>query len=125
MSRAQFHLANEADCFPVNDLSSLSFGRWLKRLRTQHDLTQEALAELAYCSVQTIRFFESGKRRPSIEMAERLAEVLSIPPEQHSLFIRLARTALVGAEKESSAESHPPQSAPEPARRRHAARPAC
>ena len=53
-----------------------SFGHWLKRLRAQQDLTQEALAELAYCSVQTIRFFESGKRRPSVAMAERLAQVL-------------------------------------------------
>lgn len=75
----------------------LTFGRWLKRLRAQHDLTQEALAELAYCSVQTIRFFESGKRRPSLEMAERLAEVLAVPAEQQSQFIKLARTALNSA----------------------------
>jgi transcriptional regulator with XRE-family HTH domain len=78
----------------VNDFSTPSFGRWLKRLRAQHDLTQEALAELAYCSVQTIRFFESGKRRPSLEMAERLAEVLEVPAEQQSQFVRLARTSL-------------------------------
>lgn len=71
-----------------------SFGRWLKRLRAQHDLTQEALAELAYCSVQTIRFFESGKRRPSLEMAERLAEVLAVPAAEQPHFIKLARTAL-------------------------------
>ena len=81
----------------MTDLSSPSapptFGRWLKRLRAQHDLTQEALAELAYCSVQTIRFFESGKRRPSIEMAERLADVLDVPAEQQGQFIKLARTA--------------------------------
>lgn len=78
----------------MNDVSSLSFGRWLKKLRAQHDLTQESLAELAYCSVQTIRFFESGKRRPSIEMAERLIEVLAVPADQQSAFIRLARTSL-------------------------------
>jgi putative transcriptional regulator len=84
----------KASLSPVNDVSSLSFGRWLKRLRAQHDLTQEALAELAYCSVQTIRFFESGKRRPSLEMAERLAEVLAVPNDQQSQFIKLARTAL-------------------------------
>jgi predicted ATPase/transcriptional regulator with XRE-family HTH domain len=111
---------NEVNCFPVNDISTLSFSRWLKRLRAQHDLTQEALAELAYCSVQTIRFFESGKRRPSLEMAERLAEVLKVPAEQQSHFIRLARTALNTADSagdnENGAESRaiqpPSNSAP-------------
>lgn len=88
----------------MNDLSTLSFSRWLKRLRAQHDLTQEALAELAYCSVQTIRFFESGKRRPSLEMAERLAEVLAIPEDQKTLFIRLARTSLNTADLNTSDE---------------------
>lgn len=89
----------------MNDVSSSSpsFGRWLKRLRAQHDLTQEALAELAYCSVQTIRFFESGKRRPSLEMAERLAEVLGVPADQHSQFIKLARTSL-NAQEPNGAE---------------------
>jgi predicted ATPase/DNA-binding XRE family transcriptional regulator len=68
-----------------------TFGRWLKRLRAHHDLTQEQLAELAYCSVQAVRAFETGKRRPSLEMAERLAEVLQIPADQREEFVRLAR----------------------------------
>jgi predicted ATPase/transcriptional regulator with XRE-family HTH domain len=89
----------------VNDLSTLSFGRWLKRLRAQHDLTQEALAELAYCSVQTIRFFESGKRRPSVEMAERLAQVLRVPADQQSAFVRLARTSLNAGDDTSDASN--------------------
>jgi predicted ATPase/transcriptional regulator with XRE-family HTH domain len=69
------------------------FGGWLKRLRAQHDLTQETLAERVACSVQTIRFFETGKRRPSVEMAERLADVLEVPAEQRAHFVRQARTA--------------------------------
>ncbi len=72
---------------------SLAFGPWLKRLRAQRDLTQEALAESAYCSVQTIRFFESGRRRPSVEMAERLAAVLLVPDEQREQFVRQARAS--------------------------------
>lgn len=71
-----------------------TFQRWLKRLRVQNDLTQEALAEQAFCSVQAIRAFESGKRRPSVEMAERLAAILSVPDEERASFIRLARAAL-------------------------------
>jgi predicted ATPase/transcriptional regulator with XRE-family HTH domain/Tfp pilus assembly protein PilF len=81
----------------TNDVTEMSaaFGRWIKRLRAHHDLTQEQLAELAYCSVQAIRAFETGKRRPSLEMAERLAEVLRVPAEQQEEFIRLARRVAV------------------------------
>ncbi|MBX3011048.1 MAG: tetratricopeptide repeat protein [Caldilineaceae bacterium] len=74
--------------------SPISFSRWLKQLRGRHDLTQEALAELAFCSVQTIRFFETGKRRPALEMAERLVAVLQVPPSEREAFIRLARQPL-------------------------------
>ncbi len=106
----------------MNDLSTPSFGRWLKRLRAQHDLTQEALAELAYCSVQTIRFFESGKRRPSLEMAERLAEVLEVPADQQSQFIRLARMSLNAGDEENSAAEVTTAAAPLPAPPSHNAR---
>jgi LuxR family maltose regulon positive regulatory protein len=69
----------------------LPFGRWLKRLRADHDLTQEALAQAVGCAPQTIRTFEIGTRRPSRELAERLADVLQVPPEQRGDFIRAAR----------------------------------
>ena len=104
-------LVNDVASPPPGSTAALplgpTFGRWLKRLRAQHDLTQEALAELAYCSVQTIRFFESGKRRPSLEMAERLAEVLAVPAEQQSQFIKLARTSLNPATDENTTTSDP------------------
>jgi DNA-binding XRE family transcriptional regulator len=32
----------------------------LKRLRAEHDLTQEALAEMIGCAPQTMRAFERG-----------------------------------------------------------------
>ncbi len=99
-----------------NSISTqIPFGHWLKRRRAQQDLTQEALAELAYCSVQTIRFFESGKRRPSIEMAERLAEVLAIPPDEISTFVQLARRPISkdeGREAEDREESSSSSGAP-------------
>src|SRR3712207_4824779 len=71
----------------------MTLGRWMKRLRAEHDLTQEALAEALGCAVQTIRTFETGTRRPSRALAERLAGVLQIPPEQRADFVRLARTS--------------------------------
>ncbi len=74
---------------------STSFGERLKRLRRQLDLTQEGLAELASCSVQTIRFFESGRRRPSVEMAEHLATLLNVPADERTQFIQLARNSLL------------------------------
>lgn len=90
-----------------------TFGHWLKRQRAQQDLTQEALAELAYCSVQTIRFFESGKRRPSVEMAERLAEVLAIPPDETSTFLQMARRPIHKEEETASSHAAPsPTTAP-------------
>ena len=57
----------------------LTFGRWMKCLRAELDLTQEALAEAVGCAPQTIRTFESGSRRPSRDLAERLADVLQVP----------------------------------------------
>src|SRR3712207_9206259 len=43
----------------------LPFGHWLKRLRADLDLIQEALADAIGCAPQTIRTFESDARRPS------------------------------------------------------------
>lgn len=78
-----------------------TFGQWIKRLRIQHDFTQETLAEQAFCSVQAIRAYEGGRRRPSLTLATRLAEVLAVPEEQRTAFLHLARTAL-GTEAEES-----------------------
>jgi LuxR family maltose regulon positive regulatory protein len=75
---------------PVQD--PLSFQRWMKQLRAALDLTQERLAEEVGCATHTIRTFESGTRRPSRAMAERLAEVLQVPVEHRADFVHLART---------------------------------
>jgi predicted ATPase/DNA-binding CsgD family transcriptional regulator/transcriptional regulator with XRE-family HTH domain len=72
----------------------VTFGRWMKRLRAELDLTQERLGEQVGCAAQTIRSFESGIRRPSRELAERLADALDVQPAQRIGFVRLARTPL-------------------------------
>lgn len=71
-----------------------SFGSWLRQLRLERDLTQDALAEVVGCAGQTLRSFEIGRRRPSREMAERLADVLALPPAERAAFIRAARLPL-------------------------------
>jgi predicted ATPase/transcriptional regulator with XRE-family HTH domain len=69
----------------------LSFGQWLKRRRKALDLTQEELAQRVPCAVVTLQKIEAGKRRPSKQMAERLAEHLGIAADERPAFVRLAR----------------------------------
>ena len=68
-----------------------TFGRWLRRRRRALDLTQEALAQCAACSVVTIRKFESDERRPSRQLAELLADCLQIPADERERFTQFAR----------------------------------
>jgi transcriptional regulator with XRE-family HTH domain len=69
-----------------------SFGDWLKWRRKQLDLTQYEFARLVGCAVVTIQKIEEGQRRPSNQVAERFAQHLAIPVEQHGSFLRFART---------------------------------
>jgi predicted ATPase/transcriptional regulator with XRE-family HTH domain len=68
-----------------------SFGYWLRRRRKALDLTQEALAERVGCSAATIRKIEGDERRPSRQIAEILAEVLAVEPQDRRLFLQAAR----------------------------------
>ncbi len=69
----------------------MPFGRWIRRRRKALDLTQEALAQRAKCSVTTIRKIEAGSRRPSQQIAELLADCLQIFAAERTLFIRASR----------------------------------
>src|SRR5687767_14576104 len=71
--------------------SALTFGAWLKQLRQDRGLTQEALAERVYCATQTIRKIEGGQRRPSYQIAVRIATALGIAPDDQANFIRYSR----------------------------------
>jgi len=71
--------------------NSTSFGYWISRQRKALDLTQHTLADLVGYSVATIKKIEADERRPSRQMAERLADYLSIPDDQRAIFIECAR----------------------------------
>ncbi len=71
--------------------NTTSFGYWIRRRRKALDLTQLELARLVGCSLPTIKKIEMDERRPSVLMAERLAECLEIPPSECEIFIRIAR----------------------------------
>jgi len=86
-----------------------AFGRRLKQLRQEQGLTQELLAERVGCATQTIRKIESGTRRPSFQMAARLAQVLGIAADERADFVSLARVASGSAEPEPSAPTAEPE----------------
>jgi predicted ATPase/transcriptional regulator with XRE-family HTH domain len=69
----------------------VSFGRWVRHRRKALDLTQKDLACRVGCSISAIRKFEADQRRPSQQMAERLAEFLIIPWDDQAAFIQAAR----------------------------------
>lgn len=72
-----------------------TFGDWVRQRRRALDLTQAELADrLAYSAI-TIRRVESGTRRPSKELVERLGHHLRVPDDEIAQFRRLGRL-LVG-----------------------------
>ncbi|HEU5099094.1 MAG TPA: tetratricopeptide repeat protein [Roseiflexaceae bacterium] len=71
-----------------------SFGRWLTRRRQSLRLQRGELAARIGCAVVTLRKIEADERRPSRQIAERLAEQLSIPLHERERFIRVARGEL-------------------------------
>jgi predicted ATPase/transcriptional regulator with XRE-family HTH domain len=73
---------------------TFSFGQWVKLRRQALRLTQDALANLVYCSSELIRKIEADARRPSSSVAERLARQLGLAPHQWSTFVKVARAEL-------------------------------
>jgi Predicted ATPase len=68
-----------------------SFGYWLKHRRRALDLTQAELASQVVCSAATIRKIEAEERRPSAQIAQRLAEIFAIPENERAAFLQFAR----------------------------------
>jgi transcriptional regulator with XRE-family HTH domain len=107
--------------------SEQPFGRWSRRLRKELDLTQEQLADQVGCSVETISKVEAGQRRPSRFLAERMAHVLELAPEEQARFVHAARARLSqvsstepneleaqATRKQSGFPAYPPSSAAQP-----------
>jgi predicted ATPase/transcriptional regulator with XRE-family HTH domain len=77
-----------------------AFGRLLRRLRKAHDLTQDALAQRAFCAVDTIKKIEAGLRRPSRQLAEQFADCLALAGDDRAAFLASARA--VASDKTSA-----------------------
>ncbi|HYP42364.1 MAG TPA: helix-turn-helix domain-containing protein, partial [Chloroflexia bacterium] len=78
----------------MNDVAS--FGRWLRLRRQSLELSREDLAEIVGCARVTIAKIEQDERRPSRQVAERLAEALKLPPGERGGFILWARGVAEG-----------------------------
>ena len=59
-------------------IETASFGKWIYRRRKALDLTQRDLAERTGCALSTIKKIETDQRRPSRDLAHRLADALRI-----------------------------------------------
>lgn len=67
-----------------------SFGYWVRRRRKALDLTQDELALRVGCAVITLRKIEADERRPSPQMADRLAHSLQLSSIDRPRFIAAA-----------------------------------
>lgn len=83
-----------------------AFGRWVQRRRRALDLTQAALADAVGCSPVTIQKLERGRRRPSYQILDRLADALGIDGPERAAFLRLGR-----AQRREGALTSPPSPA--------------
>jgi len=63
----------------------------LKAQRRSLDLTQEALADKAACSVEMVRKVEAGTARPSRQLAELLISSVGAPPDEVPALVEWAR----------------------------------
>ena len=63
------------------------FGYWLRRRRKAMDLTQAELAARAGCVLTTIKKIETGVRQPSRQLAERLADALTLSGDERAMLL--------------------------------------
>jgi transcriptional regulator with XRE-family HTH domain len=84
------------------------FHLWMKQRRAELDLSRAELADLVGCSLAMVRQLEQGRRRPSRQLAERLARFLQVAPEDRTLFLHVARTPpLAAGGQPTTPDSHP------------------
>jgi len=71
-----------------------SFGRWLTLRRQTIHVQRIELAARIGCATVTLQKIEADERRPSRQLAARLADQLDIPSQEREIFIRVARGEL-------------------------------
>lgn len=59
-------------------MTNLNLGAMLRRLRIDHDLTQEQLAQMFDMSLSSYSLYESNKREPSLSFLVKLADYYNV-----------------------------------------------
>ncbi|WP_420627738.1 NB-ARC domain-containing protein [Candidatus Leptofilum sp.] len=75
----------------AEELANVSFGAWVRHRRRVLDLTQAKLATQIGISRSFLRKIEADERRPSAQVAKLLADALSIPQDNKTVFLQVAR----------------------------------
>ena len=70
---------------------SASFGEWITRRRTALQRSRADLARRVPCATITLRKIEEDARRPSPQLARKLAEQLALTREERACFVQVAR----------------------------------
>jgi predicted ATPase len=71
-----------------------TFGEWLRQQRELRNLTRKEFAGRVGCSIALLRKIADGERRPSIQIAELIANNLDISSAERSTFVKVARGEL-------------------------------
>jgi transcriptional regulator with XRE-family HTH domain len=71
------------------------FGRLLRAHRERRGLTRRQLSQAVACAEVTLRKIETGERRPSLQMAQLLADALQLAPAEQAIFLAEA-SAIAG-----------------------------
>jgi predicted ATPase/transcriptional regulator with XRE-family HTH domain len=84
----------KSDTIRTQKVNMETFGEWLQHQRSLRRLTREEFAKRVGCSISALRKIEYGERRPSVQIAELMANCLDVPPEERPTFVRVARGEL-------------------------------
>ena len=57
------------------EITDVDFGEWTRAERKKRKMSQQGLARLAYMHYNTVRRIERGEVSPTLDVAERIAEV--------------------------------------------------
>jgi transcriptional regulator with XRE-family HTH domain len=70
-----------------------SFGNWLTLRRKALRLSRVEVASRVGCAAVTLRKIEADERRPSQQIAAKLADHLNMSPEERQTFLKVAGRA--------------------------------
>ena len=82
-----------------------SLGQVLKRQRAALALTQRELAQRLGVKASHIAYLENDRRRPSLSLLNRLADVLGLQKESLFLLAHPEASSLIGAERERASRA--------------------